>query len=302
MAKRRDCLSCNEVLPDDGSVMTCSECDFSYHLGACSGVTEASFKKNEASRKSWRCQTCKTARLRSGQSAKQKSEVDPDVPTMLVTINKKLDDLLSLKETVNAIERSMQLISDKYDDLLKNVHQQEKNIKELNVRVKKIEETETKIQLDKLTREVNELEWHSRKMNIEVHGIPITQSENLFLEINQVAKKLDVPELVEGDVIALHRLPSKPDKLPGIIVRFAAQKTRDAWIEKRNVLRRARDKVFIQENMTRRNRALLWTAREWARERQYQFVWHKNNKIFLRKENGARAFLIHREDDLRNLD
>lgn len=36
-------------------------------------------------------------------------------------------------------------------------------------------------------------------MNIEVHGIAITQRENRFLGINEVAKKLDVPELVEGD-------------------------------------------------------------------------------------------------------
>lgn len=302
MAKRRECISCNEFLPDDACALTCSECNYPYHLGACSGVSEASFKsKSDALRKSWRCATCRTAKLRSGQGSKQKIDADLDVPGMLVNINRKLDELLSLKETVNGIESSIQHMSEKYDELLASVQRQDRDIKELSRRVKGIEEAETHKQLEKLKHEMNELEWHSRKMNLEVHGITTTENENLLLKINEVAKKLDVPELVDDDVVALHRLPSKPDKVPGIIVRFATQKTRDAWIEKRGVLRRTREHVYLQENMTKHNRALLWTVKEWARERQFQFAWHRNNKIFLRKENGARALLIRGEDDLRRL-
>lgn len=133
------------------------------------------------------------------------------------------------------------------------------------------------------------MEWHSRKMSIEIHGIMSTEYENLFLEINEVGKTLDVPEQAESDAVALHRLPLKPDKVPGTIVPFAAHKTRDTWIENWNVPRRVSHKSSLKENMTKRNRALLWKASEWARERQYHFVWQKD-KIFLRKENMRLGF------------
>lgn len=68
-------------------------------------------------------------------------------------------------------------------------------------------------------------------MYIGVHGISNTEKENLFLKTNDVAKTIQGPELVEGDVVALLRLPSKSDKVPCLIARVATWKTRETWVE-----------------------------------------------------------------------
>lgn len=105
--------------------------------------------------------------------------------------------------------------------------------------------------------------------------------------VNSVGAKLNGPALSGSDISALHRLPAKPDKIPGIIVRFTQQSVRDQWWNGQMVLRRSnghrrRDTVFIQENLTKQNRALLCMTTEWARNRNFRFVWHAGGKILVR--------------------
>lgn len=73
---------------------------------------------------------------------------------------------------------------------------------------------------------MNELEWRNRKLHLELHGIPKTEHENLLHKVNAGSASLPLPTLSPSDVIAAHRLPSKPDKTPGVIVRFARQSFR----------------------------------------------------------------------------
>lgn len=47
---------------------------------------------------------------------RQNGTHDSDIASMLVTINEKLDSLILLRDTVTNIERSIQHLSDKYDE------------------------------------------------------------------------------------------------------------------------------------------------------------------------------------------
>lgn len=80
-----------------------------------------------------------------------------------------------------------------------------------------------------------------------MHGILSTENEVQSTDINEVAQKWVAPKIVDDDV-AIHRPPSKPNKVPGIIVRFDTQGARDTWIERRNVLRW--DKIFLRKKST----------------------------------------------------
>ncbi|XP_042144511.1 uncharacterized protein LOC121834791 [Ixodes scapularis] len=109
------CLSCNEALSEKSLKMKCVECEYSYHLGACSGIQESTFKtKGESWHSAWRCQTCRISKQRS---SKPKKDSEVDVMVALAAMNKKLDSLLDLKETVNGIEQAIQMLSDKYDGM-----------------------------------------------------------------------------------------------------------------------------------------------------------------------------------------
>ncbi|KAG0411941.1 hypothetical protein HPB47_010915 [Ixodes persulcatus] len=159
------------------------------------------------------------------------------------------------------------MISDQYDDILHRLNEQENDIKDLKKRVDKIERADAANEVRELRSELNELEWRSRQKNIEIHGVLETEGEDLLGVVKSVASKLGVEELKTEEVSAVHRLPSKPGKTRGIIVSFARQETRDAWLSKKRVLNRSSGsgRLFITENMTKQGRTLLWQAREWAK-------------------------------------
>lgn len=238
------------------------------------------------------------------QKGRETKEQERNVPLMLAAINQKLDSLLVLRETVIGIESSIQMMSAQYKELLALVESQDSDLKELKMRMQKIEQTEAGSieEVKTLRNEVNELEWRSRRLNLEIHGVPFAENENLLAKVNSVAKMLDVRPLETDEIAAIHRLPSKPDKIPGIILRFSQQATRDQWLSKEKKLKRDNDGVYLLENMTKQNKELLWTTKEWAKEKSYQFVWHVNGKILLRRKVGDRAVLIRSVDELQKLE
>lgn len=293
------CLSCNEALSEKSLKMKCVECEYSYHLGACSGIQESTFKtKGESWHSAWRCQTCRISKQRS---SKPKKDSDVDVMVALAAMNKKLDSLLDLKETVNGIEQAIQMLSDKYDGVISRMTQQEMDLKELKKRVERVEQDEAKAEIRQLKDQINELEWRSRRQNLELHGIPTTEKENMMEKVNKVARSLRLPELTPTDIVSMHRLASKPDKIPGIIVRFMSQTTRDLWLSKRLHLKEDGNNVYLLENLTKHEKSLLWSAKECAKEKAYKYVWYRNGRVLVRKADGEPVIVIKSIDDLERL-
>lgn len=206
---------------------------------------------------------------------------------------------MTVKETVSSIEHSMQLLSNKYDELLEKTREQDREVKDLKKRVAAVERQDD--ETSKLKQAVNDLEWRSRRCNLEIHGMPLSQNEDLLKKVNDVATKLGVSQLSETDVAALHRLQAKSDKIPGVIVRFARQSTRDKWFNNKGNLDRSQSTVYILENMTRQSKALFWASKEWARENHFKYVWYKNGKVYVRKVEGERVFVIKSEADLTSI-
>lgn len=329
-----DCISCQKPVASESSSITYSECEHCYHVGKCSGVTKTLLKSMpQESLDHWVCNTCKLHARRSStsslesQSAREgnltsyvqtaKSSVPPaaiavsqnqtqstelNVANMLVAMNAKLDTLLNLKATVDGMEHSLQHMPENYDDVLKRVGEQHEEIKDLKKRVTNLEKSGAGAEIDQLKQKVHDLERRNRKQNLEIHGIPSNANEDLMAKLNELAGQLDVPDLTLDQVVVAHRLASRPDKTPGIIVRFASQATRDLWLDKRANLNRARSKVYISENLTQQEKSLLWETKEWAKAKRYQFVWYRNGKVFVREKDGARSYLIATKDDLSKLD
>ncbi|KAH8029053.1 hypothetical protein HPB51_022173 [Rhipicephalus microplus] len=263
------------------------------------GISEKQYKKkSESARQKWVCSTCKDSG-KSVEITEGRPEAEVDIRSILSGISQKLDELLPLRETVPNIERSIQLMSDKYDEMLTRLAAQEKDTKEIRKRLERLEQ-DTCASDDaskKLEADLNELEWRSRKFNLEIHGVSVSEGENLLAKVNSVASMIDVCALDAADVAAIHRLPCKFGKTPGIIVRYVRQSVRDEWLHNRSKLREKKSSLFIQENLTSQSRQLLREAKEWARENRYKYAWHKNGKILLRKSDGDSVLVVrHRTD------
>lgn len=223
---------------------------------------------------------------------------EADVLHVLGTINEKLEILLTLKKSVGSIELSVQKLSDKYDEVLKQISKHGNDIETLKQRVKVLEQKENEMEIDKLKHDLNELEWRCRSQNLEIHGVPETANEDLMTKLNEVAQMLDVPQLSANELVSLHRLPSRADKVPGIIARFVSRSTRDLWLENRLKLKGKDGKTHLTENLTKHDKNLLWATKQWAKNNGFKFAWHRNGKTFVRKE-GTSAIPISTENDLR---
>lgn len=195
------CFDCDEPIPSSDDLLVCNECLCCFHLGDCSGVSERTYKsRSDAVRKQWRCPFCRGVKNKKVAA-----------PTVVLTAEL-AQTVKSLKETVNGLEKSVQLMSDKYDSVLAHLNKHEAEIKNIKERVQSVEADSRPQQITEIKHDVNELEWQNRKLNLEFNGIPKTDKEDLVSKINEIASQLEVPELSENDVTAAHRLPSKPER------------------------------------------------------------------------------------------
>lgn len=303
------CLVCCQQIKSCDSFLECSDCNYVYHLGACSGITKPQFSSmRKKTREAWRCQTCSVGRTRSGSKENPKSatagghDVDKEVEIkdVLLDIQAKLTTLLDLKTTVENIEKSVELMSAKYDEVLATTSRHEQSLKQMNTRIKALESMDHP-EILSMKEQLQELEWRNRKFNLEFHGIKPTKDEDLLVKVNDVVQKLNEPILSKHDIVAIHRLPPKPGKIPGIIVRFANQEMRDKLLEKRHELKTASPEVFVQENLTKHARALLFEVKRWAKDHNFEYAWHRNDRILIRRQDGEKAWLIKNTGDLEKI-
>ncbi|KAK8784169.1 hypothetical protein V5799_009466 [Amblyomma americanum] len=264
-----NCFKCNEPVESDDASVVCTEWFYSFHVG------------------------------KSRQTPKEKkSEEDGVDAIMFANLVKQVNELSCLKATVADLEASVEMMSSKYDELLARVDKQDQTIESLLKRVEKVEGGQ-QVELRQLKEDMNTLEQHSRALNLEIHGVQSCPGENLLSKVNEVAEKIKLPAVTQQEVNDLHRLPAKGSKIPIILVRFANKGTRDEWLRNRNELRTdEKCCIYLNENLTKRNRQLLQRAKTWADDHGFRFAWYRHGRIYVRKESGETAYLIKDECDL----
>lgn len=272
-------------------------------------------KKSAAAKKSWACATCKSAAHAAGRSECQVTGSETSFASELAEIHRKVNELLTIKSKVDAlqkikttvenIEESVKVMSNKYDEAMAKLKHQSDDISDLKKRVVKLEAVAKEKEVDKLKHEINELDQYSRRLNLEVHGLSQHTNENLLEKLNKLASDLQLPPLSECDVEAAHRIPSKNekknDKPDIVIVRFSSRLTKERWFEKKSELRKAKSNIFFNENLTAYNKALFWKMKSRATEKEYQFTWHRNGKLFVRRTPRDRVIRIVTEQDLEKI-
>ncbi|KAH9367301.1 hypothetical protein HPB48_011924 [Haemaphysalis longicornis] len=146
---------------------------------------------------------------------------------------------------------------------------------------------------------LNDAEQYSRRKNIEVHGVPLKDEENLMDVLTEIAGKLQLSTPTVETVSTAHRLKAKEGKIPPIIMRFRKRDDRDKWCTKRTTLRE--EGIFINGNLTQYAKQLLWATKTKAREKNYKFAWTRNGKVLVKEKEGAPKIWIKSGDDLYQL-
>ncbi|CAK1584063.1 unnamed protein product [Parnassius mnemosyne] len=163
------------------------------------------------------------------------------------------------------------------------------------------------------------IEQDSRQNNIEIHCLPEYRQENLVKTLMQISKVVSFP-LTETDIVACNRVQKQnpASKVPKtVICRFVSKLKRDNLLAAVYKYNKSHPKaklntkllgfgdvksaVYISKHLTQANKSLHAATRIWAKEKSYKYVWVRNGRIFVRKDDENPAKVILQQFTLKSL-
>ena len=210
-------------------------------------------------------------------------------------------DIESLKESIQFSDEQVAIVKKENEELVQKNNVLESKVYDLEQRVRNLE-------FDHDT-----LEQYTRKFNVEVHGIPECEGENLADIIIKIGQKISV-DITSQDIDIVHRLRKKTQTTKIIIVRFTSYRKKREFYQARfnlkttkiseiiaSVQHEVEAKIYINENLTQRRQELLAKARKMRKAKKLVRVWTADGKLFVRKTEESRPVRISEDWDLENL-
>lgn len=318
--------NCKKNYPET-DIITCINCTLTFYY-KCVGFTENNFKKlSKVNKQKWKCPICKSVK---------EAETDTDEMT---NFSQKFKEEL-LKEVRRTISEELKEFMVELKDLRKSVEFFSLKIDEYNVQIEKYQSDNVQIlkendflkkKLVDVESQLHELQQYTRSNNLEIHGIPVTKEEDVYAIIKDVAKSLKINHN-ETEIDIAHRIPTGKGKVQPIIVRFVNRTTKNQWLVNyrmflKDLKLRARNEanggiktnvptqlktthinrnlqegpVYINENLSPYFKELFYNTKIYAKEHQYKYIWFRNGKIFLRRNEDVRPIRISTKADLEYL-
>lgn len=302
---------CGRCGDDVGEAIQCSACKKSFDF-PCSGITEKGYRKLGDRQATWRCATCKN----SGQaSALTVPVMGSPVASPTVSLESIMHELTSIRmqlAPLSSLSAEVQLLRKELADL-KGIPAK---VHKLDERLTKVEEDQKDLtgamtSLCKLEEDLHDTDQWLRSNNVEIKGVPLRDKENLFEMLAKIGDKISYPVL-KTQINFVHRVPSNVAGTKNIIVSFMNRYVKEDFIASARSLQNplspkdigftgAAGKIFINDHLTVKNKLLLSQAKSRAKEHNYQFVWVKHMKIFVRRDPTSKPFTISRGQDLQKI-
>ena len=246
---------------------------------------------------------------------KANKELKDEVAELKVKLEKVLKELSERTEECklnvgNSVEvlspdktKSVEFVSDQYDDLIAFKVSANKELEEISARLDKISET-----CDRIQKLLDAFELYSYQFNIKIVGMPMVaerehpeQTVNLCL---QLFSALGVKGMSIQDIDTAHRVPSmKPSNRPkAIICKFVRRLAKDQVMATRKKVGglKAEELGFaadinvkylnIYDHLTPRLQALYHEAKKVKEAKKYKFCWAKNGLVYLRKSEESTIY------------
>lgn len=178
------------------------------------------------------------------------------------------------------------------------------------IAAKDAEIADLKDQLRKTNSQLNELEQYSRRLCVNVSGVPETADESTDQIIMDLGKMAGVT-VAPTDIDRTHRV----GKVSGggsraIIVRFANFAKRQEFYNARRELRKPRPvrnstvskeaagKTFVSDNLTRTNQHIMYVARSMKKQGKLHSAWTDVGRMKIRLREGGPTKIIRSLEDL----
>lgn len=322
------CKSC-EVDFRDGA--QCSICQGRFDFG-CAGVTETGYRRLGDRKSTWKCSTCKSARAASplppsssATSAKSPAPADldavlaelkrlslqvavlPGLDESIKSIKAELASLKTIKPELQDIKSSIDFVDRKIGALSDKIISMEKDIQSLQKTKNEVEYLQVRVH--NLEAQIRENDQRSRLNNIEIKGVPISNSENLFEIISKIGSHIKC-SLPKEQINYIARVPMRNDNNnKSIVVAVHSRYVKDDFVAAaKKCTTTAKDlglqgtnRIFVNDHLTIENKVLLNKTKALAKDRGFAFTWVKGCKIYVRKNPGSPVLTIKAESDLKKL-
>ena len=233
-------------------------------------------------------------------------------------ISDEKDRLLKIVENIQKIKsdigKTVDFMSEKFEviiheskELKSKVTMLVKENKILNDQLNDMKEETTS-----LSSQVDFLERNLKGKNLEIVGVPFVKNENVGDLAVKVLTNID-PQLSKEDIESARRLMKKDKNnvtiYGPILARFKNIGKRNYIFRNKKNLAEARPnlvngsvkKIFINENLTPKNKKIFYHANCFKKQNNWRFVWTANGMVFLRKTESSDAVLVKNLVDLENI-
>lgn len=231
-----------------------------------------------------------------------------EVGSFLVKLNSKLEALGSnLNHELGTLRGSVEFMNESFEEFKKELAEARREISELKEEQKylKHENSELSKQLQRTRAELTELQQYSRRNNLELKGIPTTDSESLTGIVSALATKVGA-EITVNDIDLVHRVPTKDRNKSNIIVKFRSSDARDKLLESAKKTRlitsdlgiSGSTSVFVNEHLCPEYKVLLARAIAAKKLHNWKYAWVSRGRILARKADNSDVIRISTEADL----
>ena len=229
------------------------------------------------------------------------------------------EELTTQKNKVIALEESVSFISDGFEKVKSENEKMKNQIEVLKVDKNKL--AEKMLVLEENDKQsiikLNKIENLMQGNNVEIQGVPASENENVEMVAMKVLKKVD-PRLERHHMGKIRRLRtieaiSNQEKKEGkkmynpILVTFKSREQKIKVMKEKKKLYGAdfsdikAERVYINENLTKSSRNLLYLARRFKEEKGWKYAWSSSGTILLRKDEKSKVNVINSVEDIEKL-
>ncbi|CAG9783337.1 unnamed protein product [Diatraea saccharalis] len=232
--------------------------------------------------------------------ASWKAEQDSKFDTLLIALN-------DIKSQNANIHKSLEFLSEKYDELIERINTLEQD------------KRHQRDYINTLETKIENLERNFKVKSIEIRNIPTKineTTEDLMKIVQKTGAVIDL-KIEKNDICDIYRTNTKNITQKPITVNFNSALTKEKFLK--SVKKFNRDNrgstlnttqlkideesrpVFVSELLTAKAKRLFYLARDFAKSNQYSFCWTSHGRIFIRKNEGSPQVRIDGEDQLLQL-